>query len=64
MDNNSHFDDGDPEVDNDKQDIEAQFEQAKTNSEHNDHCQKQNDEYSDFNLRNEGKIFGFRLELL
>ncbi|CAH8597141.1 unnamed protein product [Schistosoma curassoni] len=53
LDNNSHFDYGYPEVDNDKQDIEAQFEQAKNNSEHNDHCQKQNDEYSDFNLRNE-----------
>ncbi|VDP49537.1 unnamed protein product [Schistosoma margrebowiei] len=53
LDNNSHFDDGDPEVGDDKQDIEAQFEQAKTNSEHNDHCQKPNDEYSDFNLRYE-----------
>ncbi|CAH8622144.1 unnamed protein product [Schistosoma rodhaini] len=50
LDNNRHFDDGDPEVVNDKEDIEAQFKLAKTNS---DHCQKQNDEYSDFNMRNE-----------
>ncbi|CAH8553165.1 unnamed protein product [Schistosoma turkestanicum] len=60
LDNNSHDDndddadddgDDDLELNNDKKDLEAQFELTKTSSVYNDHYEKQTDKYSDIKLK-------------